>query len=210
MAKRKFYVVWKGRKPGIYTNWDDCKEQIGNFTGALYKSFDDRETAIKASKGKPHQFMGNGSKLKNINASQLKSVGKPNMNTISVDAACSGNPGVLEYQGVETATKKLLFHVGPFPEGTVNLGEFLALVHGLAFLQKRKLNIPIYTDSITAMKWVRVKKINTKLERSKKNEKLFDLVDRGLEWLQNNSYSNKIIKWETSVWGEIPADFGRK
>jgi ribonuclease HI len=210
MVKRKFYVVWKGRKPGIYTNWDDCKEQIGNFTGALYKSFDDRETAIKASKGKPHQFMGNGLKLKNISASQLKSVRKPNMNTISVDAACSGNPGVLEYQGVETATKKLLFHVGPFPEGTVNLGEFLALVHGLAFLQKRKLNISIYTDSITAMKWVRVKKINTKLERSKKNEKLFDLVDRGLEWLQNNSYSNKIIKWETSAWGEIPADFGRK
>lgn len=210
MAKQKYYVVWKGKKPGIYTSWNDCKKQIENVTGALYKSFEDPGLAQKAYKGRPYDFMGNGAKIKNMSKNQLKSAGKPNYKSISVDAACSGNPGVLEYQGVDTATGKRLFHVGPFPEGTVNLGEFLALIHGLAFLQKRNLDLPIYSDSVTAMKWVRDKKINSKLKRSKKNKKLFELVDRGIEWLKNNSYPNKIIKWETAVWGEIPADFGRK
>ena len=135
---------------------------------------------------------------------------KPLMNTISVDAACSGNPGVLEYQGVETATGKLLFHLGPFEEGTVNLGEFLAIVHGLAFLKKRNLDIPIYSDSVTAIKWVKDKKIKTTLERNAKTQSLFEYVDRGILWLLNNEYSNPILKWETTSWGEIPADFGRK
>ena len=207
MAKQKYYVVWKGNKPGVYNSWNDCKAQISGFTGAIYKSFEDKSNAERAFKSKPHLYMGNN---KSNALKSNKSVGRPIQNSISVDAACSGNPGVLEYQGVQTANKKLLFHLGPFPEGTVNLGEFLALVHGLAFLKKLNSNLPIYTDSITAMKWVRVKKINTKLERNSKNEELFQLVDRGIEWLKNNEYPNKIIKWETSVWGEIPADFGRK
>ncbi len=206
MPKKKYYVVWKGRKPGIYGTWDECKEQIGNFTGALYKSFESETNAIRAFKGKPSTYIGNGQ----AGAKPKKSNKKPLMNTISVDAACSGNPGVLEYQGVDTASKKLLFHLGPFPEGTVNLGEFLALVHGLAFLKKRNLDIPIYSDSVTAMKWVRDKKIKTTLERNKRTEELFEYVDRALLWLINNEYKNPILKWETTSWGEIPADFGRK
>ncbi len=208
MAKQKYYVVWKGNKPGIYTSWDECKKHIAGFTGAVYKSFEDKTIAEKAFKSKPHLYIGN--KINPFSSKANNTVGRPIKNSISVDAACSGNPGVLEYKGVKTATKEELFHLGPFPEGTVNLGEFLALVHGLAFLKKHNSSLPIYTDSITAMKWVRVKKINTKLERTSKNEELFKLVDRGIEWLQNNEYSNPIIKWETSVWGEIPADFGRK
>ncbi len=208
MAKQKYYVVWKGNKPGIYTSWDECKKQITGFIGAVYKSFEDKILAEKAFKGNPYLYVGN--KKNPFSSKTNSSVGRPIKNSISVDAACSGNPGILEYQGVKTATKEELFHLGPFPEGTVNLGEFLALVHGLAFLKKHNSTLPIYTDSITAMKWVRVKKINTKLERTLKNEELFKLVDRGIEWLKNNEYSNPIIKWETSVWGEIPADFGRK
>lgn len=204
MPKKKFYVVWKGKNPGVYESWTACKAQIENFTGALYKSFESETNAVKAFANKPSMYIGKAqSKPKRTNK-------KPLMNTISVDAACSGNPGVLEYQGVETATKKQLFHLGPFPEGTVNLGEFLALVHGLAFLKKRKLDIAIYSDSVTAMKWVKDKKIKTTLERNKRTEELFEYVDRALLWLMNNDYKNKILKWETSSWGEIPADFGRK
>jgi len=208
MAKQKYYVVWKGNKPGIYTSWDECKKYIAGFTGAVYKSFEDQAIAEKAFKSKPHLYIGN--KTNPFSSKSNSSVGRPIKNSISVDAACSGNPGILEYKGVKTATKEELFHLGPFPEGTVNLGEFLALVHGLAFLKKHNSTLPIYTDSITAMKWVRVKKINTKLERTSQNEELFKLVDRAIEWLNINDYSNPIIKWETSVWGEIPADFGRK
>ncbi|MDB9712686.1 ribonuclease H, partial [Flavobacteriaceae bacterium] len=134
----------------------------------------------------------------------------PDYNSISVDAASSGNPGIMEYQGVDTKTKKLLFNHGPFKQGTNNIGEFLALVHGLAELKKLKSNKPIYTDSITAISWVRKKKCNTKLVRTSDNERLFSLVDRAVIWLNSNSYETKILKWKTKIWGEIPADFGRK
>jgi len=206
MPKKKYYVVWKGKKPGVYEHWDECKLQIENFTGALYKSFESETNAIRAFASKPDLYIGKAK----ASAKSKKTSKKPLMNTISVDAACSGNPGKLEYQGVETASGKLLFHLGPFDEGTVNLGEFLAIVHGLAFLKKRNLDIPIYTDSVTAMKWVRDKKIKTNLERNTMTEPLFEMVDRGILWLINNEYPNPILKWETSSWGEIPADFGRK
>jgi ribonuclease HI len=131
--------------------------------------------------------------------------------SISVDAACSGNPGTMEYQGVETNTKRRIFYQGPFREGTNNIGEFLALVHGLGYLKKHGHDsVPIFTDSITAMAWVRNKKAKTKLERTTSNAVLFDLVARAEEWLKKNTYKNPILKWETENWGENPADFGRK
>ena len=132
------------------------------------------------------------------------------MESLSVDAACSGNPGLMEYRGVYTKTKEEIFRQGPFKEGTNNIGEFLALVHGLAYLKQIKSALPLYTDSVTAMSWVRAKKCRTKLEKSDKNAALFELVVRAENWLKKNEYTTTILKWETPVWGEIPADFGRK
>ena len=116
----------------------------------------------------------------------------------------------MEYRGVVTKSKKQLFIQGPFEEGTNNIGEFLAIVHGLAYLKKKKSDVIIYTDSKTAISWVKKKKCNTKLERTEKNKSLFELVDRAVTWLKANSYQTTIVKWETKAWGEIPADFGRK
>jgi ribonuclease HI len=116
----------------------------------------------------------------------------------------------MEYQGVDTQTKKLIFHQGPFEEGTNNIGEFLAIVHALALLKKHKSDKIIYTDSKTAISWVKKKTCNTKLERNAKNQKLFELVERAVNWLKTNTYTTPIVKWETKAWGEIPADFGRK
>jgi ribonuclease HI len=116
----------------------------------------------------------------------------------------------MEYRGVDTKTKKEIFKQGPFEEGTNNIGEFLAVVHGLALLKKKSSNCIIYTDSKTAMSWIKKQTCNTKLERNNKNKTLFELVDRAVNWLKNNSYTTKIVKWETKAWGEIPADFGRK
>ena len=134
----------------------------------------------------------------------------PELNSISVDAASSGNPGIMEYQGVDTETKEVLFKMGPFNNATNNIGEFLALVHGIAILEKDLKKKIIYSDSITAMSWVRKKRCQTKLSRNKENEKVFILVDRAILWLKENKYSAIIKKWETKNWGEIPADFGRK
>jgi ribonuclease HI len=208
MARQKFYVVWEGKEPGVYKTWKECERQIINFDRAVYKSFYDEGLAHKAFEDDPRKYIGKD--FGKLTEDEKALYGDPIQNSICVDAACSGNPGKMEYRGVDTQSGAELFRQGPFPLGTVNIGEFLALVHGLAFLVERDNNWPIYTDSKTAMKWVRDKKIKTKLERQPINEKMFILVDRALIWLENNNYPNKIIKWETKAWGEIPADFGRK
>ena len=209
--KKKYYTVWKGHHVGVFESWDDCKAQIKNFQGAQYKSFASFETAKTALKGNYKDYIGKNKKFNSeLSEAQLKKIGQPNYNSISVDAASSGNPGKMEYRGVDTKSKKQLFHQGPFDEGTNNIGEFLALVHGLAFLKQNQSNRILYTDSKTAMSWIRNKNCNTKLKRSSKNKALFELVDRAIDWLKTNDYKTIIVKWETKAWGEIPADFGRK
>lgn len=205
----KFYVVWKGIKPGIYTSWDDCRAQVMAFQGAAYKGFATIEEAEKAFVN--GRQAGTAIKPdKSAVAHKYSSNAKPVLPSMSVDAACAGNPGKLEYRGVDTADSKEIFKMGPFPMGTNNIGEFLAIVHGLALLKKNGLDYPVYSDSLTARKWVKDKKIKTNLERNSKTESLFDLVDRALLWLQSNTFSNPILVWDTVHWGEIPADFGRK
>ena len=208
--KKKFYVVWKGKKPGIYESWDDCKAQIEGYKGAQYKSFQDFSEAKKAFNGNYLEYKGSSKGKKELSAEELLRIGDPNYNSISVDAASSGNPGKMEYQGVDTKTKKVLFKQGPYAEGTNNIGEFLALVHGLAFLKQNKSGRIIYSDSRIAIGWVRKKKCGTKLKKNKRNAKLFELIERAEEWLKKNRYNTPIVKWETKAWGEIPADFGRK
>ena len=208
--KKKYYTVWKGHHTGVFETWDDCKAQIKDFQGAQYKSFETFELAKKALKGNYNDFIGKGKIKSTLTKEQLKKIGQPNFNSISVDAASSGNPGIMEYRGVETKSKKQLFIQGPFENGTNNIGEFLAIVHGLAFLKQHHSNLIIYTDSRTAISWVKKKKCNTKLEKNSKNKSLFDLIERAVKWLKTNSFETKIVKWETKAWGEIPADFGRK
>ncbi len=212
MAKQKFYVVWKGRETGVFTDWLACKKQVDGFEGAQYKSFATESEAKKAFSSSYFAIIKKSPKeAKSFVSSKEKSnCGKPILDSIAVDAACSGNPGKMEYRGVDVKTGKQLFHKGVFEYGTNNIGEFLALVHGLAFLQQKNSLLPIYSDSVNAIAWVKAKKCKTKLVRCAKNEELFVLIERAEKWLSENKYSTKILKWETSVWGEIPADFGRK
>ena len=208
--KKKYYAVWKGHHPGVFESWDDCKAQIKDYQGAQYKSFATFDAAKQALKGNYKDYIIKGKFKSELSEAQLKKIGQPNYDSISVDAASSGNPGKMEYRGVDTKTKKQLFIQGPFEEGTNNIGEFLAIVHGLALLKKNDSKKIIYTDSKTAISWVKKKTCNTKLVKNSKNEKLFDLIERAVVWLKSNSFSTPIVKWETKAWGEIPADFGRK
>lgn len=200
-TKQKYYVVWKGVKPGIYTSWEECQQQIKGFDKALYKSYENLEQATLAfRKGYEPPVK------KKITGNE-----KINYYSICVDAACSGNPGDMEYRGVETKNANEIFRIGPMAEGTNNIGEFLAIVHALALLQKKGLkDMAIYTDSKTAMAWVRDKKVKTNLTKTHRNQQIFDLIERALGWLHQNHWQNPILKWETEKWGEIPADFGRK
>lgn len=216
MAQKKFYVVWKGVKPGVYSSWDDCKVQVSGFENALYKSFPTQEEAEKAFSENPWKSLNSQQGKKMKSATTTKSVAAANTTTkilpesIAVDAACSGNPGMMEYRGVFVADGIEIFHFGPMADGTNNIGEFLAIVHALALLKKKGSTIPIYSDSVNAIKWTSNKKCKTKLAQTAVNKPIFELIERAEHWLQNNSYSNPILKWETKLWGENPADFGRK
>ena len=221
MAKQKYYVVWQGKVPGIYTSWDECRQQVEGQEGAKYKSFKTLAEAQDAfdvgydvyrqehpTTPKPQTHTSGDNNIAQYNPDSMPAAAINE--SIAVDAACSGNPGAMEYRGVYLKTGRQLFHVGPL-YGTNNIGEFLALVHGLAFLKQKGLHtMPIYSDSRNAQLWVRAKKCKTKLERNAKSEPLYQLIERAEKWLNSNTYANPIIKWPTEEWGEIPADFGRK
>ena len=208
MGKKRFYVVWNGTEPGIFETWEECQARIKGVKQALYKSFATREEAEQAYSSSPGQYLGQGIKEKN----QAKPNSLPASiirNALAVDAACSGNPGLMEYRGVYIGTGEEIFHFGPI-YGTNNIGEFLAIVHGLAMLKQKGIDLPIYSDSHNALLWVKKKECRTKLPRDAKSEELFGYIDRAEKWLKENRYNTTLLKWETDKWGEIPADFGRK
>lgn len=207
MAKKvKFYTVWSGREKGVFDNWEDCKKQVEGFEGAQYKSFESKKEAESALK---KNFFA----VVNTKASGTQGSIKQPSPTIAawaVDAAWNTKSGDMEYQGVDLQTKTLVFRKGPFCDGTNNIGEFLAIVHALALLKKHQSDVPVFSDSKTAISWIKAKKANTKLDPTPRNEELFELIARAESWLKDNNYKNKILKWETKWWGENPADFGRK
>ena len=128
----------------------------------------------------------------------------------AVDAACSGNPGPMEYQGIDLQTGARIFHFGPL-HGTNNIGEFLAIVHALALMEKQGIqNKVLSSDSYNAILWVQKKQCKTKLERNAQTEHLHQLIGRAEQWLHTHTVHAPILKWDTKRWGEIPADFGRK
>jgi ribonuclease HI len=206
-TKQKYYTVWEGRQTGVFDDWESCKKQILGHENAKCMSFSSKESALAAYHSNYWDFVKKEKKEptreKNVSGNFIRE-------SIAVDAACSGNPGKMEYQGVYTETGQRLFHVGPMEQGTNNIGEFLAIVHALALLKKEHNSLPIYSDSVNAMLWVKNKRCGTKLEKTPMNTAIFDLIARAEKWLSENTYTTRIMKWETKEWGEIPADFGRK
>ena len=221
--KQKYYVVWQGKRPGIYTDWETCKAQVEGVQGAQYKSFDtmaEAESALRmpyssvvASTARAAASAGTPGVLfvdeNGMTALRPGTENPPALDALAVDAACSGNPGVMEYQGVYIPTRTRVFHY-KHPKGTNNIGEFLALVHGLSYLKKHGLKQLIYTDSVNAMSWVRQRQCKSKLPVDAATADLWDYVHRAENWLKQNTFTTEIRKWDTDHWGEIPADFGRK
>ena len=208
--KNKYYVVWKGVRPGIYSSWEECQKQINGYPNAKYKGFKTYESALKAFSEGYENYWGKDSFESTLTKEQLLKIGNPIADSVVVDAACSSKTNFVEYKGVYLKTGKVLFTKGPYEDGTNNIGEFLAIVHALAYLKQKNLSIPVYSDSQYAINWVRDKEARTNHPRKNSNKKLFEMIDRAIHWLKTNHYPNKILKWETRAWGENPADFGRK
>jgi ribonuclease HI len=215
VGKASYYVVWKGRKKGVFASWSECEKQVKGFVGAEYKGFETLEEARAAIGGSYGQYRGRSSSLGRWRTAKRQ----PRAPSVSVDAACSGSPGQLEYRGVETGTSRQLFREGPFADGTNNVGEFLAIVEAFRWLDEHRLDWPVYSDSENAIGWVRARKCNTKLKRTKANRRLFEMLAVAEAELRGTApaaieprrkASRELLKWETAVWGENPADFGRK
>jgi ribonuclease HI len=207
VAKQKYYVVWKGRKTGIFTSWAECEKQVKGFVGAQYKAFDSNKEAEAAFLAKYDHYKGKPSSHGKWKTASTQ----PILPSICVDAACNGSPGKLEYRGVITDTSEQIFRTGPYEQGTNNVGEFLAIVHALTWQFKHNSHVPIYSDSENAITWVMTGICKTKLKHTPKNALLFALIHSAENWLAENELpEDKIMKWETKLWGENPADFGRK
>ena len=220
MAKKKaaYYVVWQGKTPGIYSSWDECEAQVKGQKGAIYKGFPSLTEAQqafsepatnyithKSPTPNPQSQISNPPSLQGGDGGRL-----PIYPSLAVDAACSGNPGLMEFRGVIADTGTEVFHRGPFECGTNNIGEFLAIVLGLAYLKQNNLPWALYSDSRTALAWLRKGHADTKIEWNAANQDLFFMLRKAEQWLHDNTWTTKIYKWDTKNWGEIPADFGRK
>lgn len=210
--RHKWYVVWQGTEPGICDSWEECELRVKGYPGARYKAFDTQLEAVEAFRNDP----GEMDILRAIARAPREFVNYDAIpeivhDSIAVDGACSGNPGIMEYRGVDVQTGAELFHQGPFPDATNNIGEFLAIVHALAlFHNQDNDHTAIYSDSKTALAWIRQKQCRTKLARTDANVRLFAIIARAEQWLANHTWPNAVLKWNTAEWGEIPADFGRK
>lgn len=210
----KYYVVWEGREPGIYPSWEECRDQVEGFAGARYKSFDTKEEAVAAYRGKVSDHMDllraiASHKNEKVNYAAFPEI---RLDAIAVDGACSKNPGPIEYKGVKVGTGETIFQVGPLEGGTNNVAEYLALVHALALLDKQgDRTTPVYADSRTSLAWLRNKGHKSAVVTSSTTSPIAQLLRRADNWVQTHQpIYNPVLKWDTEKWGEIPADFGRK
>jgi ribonuclease HI len=207
MPKQKYYVVWKGRKTGIFTSWTECEKQVKGFVGAEYKAFGTLKEAESAFQSRYEEYKGKSSSLGKWKEASIK----PALPSVCVDAACSGSPGRMEYRGVFLDSGREFFHIGPFPDGTNNVGEFLAIVHALTWLIKHNKEMPVYSDSENAISWVYTGECRTQLKHTPRNAPIFVLIRSAENWLAENELrDDSVLKWDTELWGENPADFGRK
>lgn len=220
----KYYVVWVGETPGIYDNWPDAQAQISHWPGARYKSFPTLQEATEAYRSGDavdrdllFSLMMRGDSPppekkpapKRVKKAPVKNLPKPGYG-IAVDASCMGNPGVMEYRGVDLTDGHEVFRVGPMYDGTNNIGEYLAIIHALALLKRYGDTRPVYSDSRTALAWLRRRGARTTLKHTPRNARIFEMLERADIWVRNNTWPNSVEKWDTETYGEIPADFDRK
>ena len=119
------------------------------------------------------------------------------------------NPGISEYRCVDLSTKEIIFNT-KIGIATNNIAEFLAIIQALIVSDGMGKIVNIFSDSQTAIAWTRKMNYNTNMIRNEDSEYLFEMMDEGIEWLKkNHKKMNSIVFWNTRLWGQIPADFGR-
>ncbi len=236
--KKKWYVIWRGRETGIFRTWDQCKERTDGFPRARFKSFKSEAEAVKAfTRGPAMATVPNTRKARkssqrfNPDQNPIRKAStrtgkrqdkrpkqltlgldfKPEPNALVVDGACCLQTGDFEYQAVWLHDKRTAFKSPVLSPGTNNLAEFLGLVAGLRHVAELGLQCPVYSDSQTAISWVRKRahKCGPVLQGLVTDE-VAKMMDDAINWLKANPEHPKVIQWMTKHWGENPADYGRK
>ncbi len=211
-SKKKFYTVLIGRQKGIFDSWEECKKSVQGFPSACFKSFHSREDAEQAWQENFFRRQSKGAKQKTSNANtNIPTSG------IVVDGACSNNPGLAEYRGVNIETGVELFSHTPFL-ATNNVAEFVAIVHAMAYCIEHNLQeTTLYSDSVNAILWIKKGICKSTLkDTSRYPDNKFDyarrLIAHSEKWLKEhkNVALPRLVKWDTENWGENPADYGRK
>jgi ribonuclease HI len=207
MPKQKYYVVWKGHKPGIYSSWGECEKQVKGFAAAQFKAFESLKEAQAAYQSQYEAFKGKPAS----HGKWREASTKPLLPSICVDAACSGSPGKVEYRGVFTESEEEIFRVGPFPDGTNNVGEFLAIVHALTWLAKHEKEMPVYSDSENGIAWVYTGQCRTKLKHTERNALLFAMIHSAENWLSENELLDEaVLEMGYGFVGREPRGFWEK
>lgn len=214
----QYYGVWEGRKPGVYDNWNDCKNQVDKFAGAKFrklKSKDYNEALLEFDQENANNVKQDlTSNIKNESGSQNKSqvIENEKKDILTVDGAYNGTH--CEFRAVWYPSNIEAFASPKYNEGTNNIAEFLGLVGALKYLMEKDLPLDIYSDSVTAIAWVRNKKANTTANNTgKATQEINTLIKNAEKFLiENATFLNKanIMKWDTANRGEIAADYGRK
>ncbi|MCY9861130.1 ribonuclease H family protein [Vibrio coralliirubri] len=214
MSKKNHYVVWVGRTTGVFDNWADTQAQISGFSGALFKGFTTLDEATAAFDAGYANAISTPSKLST--ASKVKGkpaslVGIPTHECITVDGAFSGSSKKMEYQCVMNLSREIIFRSKPFVGGSNNIAEFLALIGAIRYRESiKRPDLDIYSDSKTALAWVRDKQLNTTIDINTLDPVIQGRISSALQYIQTNPQPQNLKKWDTASWGEIPADFGRK
>ena len=126
---------------------------------------------------------------------------------IAVDGSSRGGGKDCAYRGISLYENKELFNV-KIGEATNNIAEFLGIVHSFGLMIKKDTYVDVYTDSNTAISWIK----NRRTHSSKKH-RLIDRAEKFLRGIPKDRYDKLVkglYKWDTETWGEIPADFGYK
>lgn len=172
MSKNQFYVVVKGRKPGIYRTWygeDGAEIQIRGFSGAVYKGFpteaearrwfeehleqrSQESSADSKTKGKVQQTIILLEKEDSHKKESKETSNPPGDKhkeaqvVIYTDGACINNPGNGGYGVVILRDGKRFEYSGGFSQTTNNRMELMACIVGLEHVPSGS-SVRLYSDS---------------------------------------------------------------
>lgn len=199
-AKPKNNIYLVETAPGEYrkfTRWPECKAFVEGKKLAFAGGVDEASALEKLRTTREWQLARHGSP-----AAKAQPGTRPTQGLAS-DAGTHGNPGPCEFQVTDLKGTRLLHrHLGVHSN---NYAE-LAGIEGMIQVAIERGESMLWTDSKIAMGWIRTRRLGPTVHEP---DQIMLLIHRINDLLRANPQL-RLLKWETRVWGEIPADFGRK